>query len=162
MFLHVSVSHSVHRGGAIPACIAGGIPACLARGCAIPACIAGGIPACLAAGGSTSGGACSGGSTPGGACSWGVPAPGGGACSWGWCGDPAWKQTATVVCGDYLDVKHVTGNTHRHESLLVESRVICCVISVIEHVLLGQSKCLVPLFLIWHIYLLIQFTVLTS
>ena len=42
------------EGCAIPACIAGGIPACLAaglqRGCAIPTCIAGGIPACLAAG----------------------------------------------------------------------------------------------------------------
>ena len=39
------------RGGAIPACIVGGIPACLAAwGCAIPACIAGGILACLAAG----------------------------------------------------------------------------------------------------------------
>ena len=35
MFLHLSVSHSVHkRGGAIPACIAGGIPACLAGGSA--------------------------------------------------------------------------------------------------------------------------------
>ena len=34
MFLHVSVSHSVHGGGvfAIPACIAGGILACLAAG----------------------------------------------------------------------------------------------------------------------------------
>ena len=33
MFLHVSVSHSVHRGGgAIQACIAGGIPVCLAGG----------------------------------------------------------------------------------------------------------------------------------
>ena len=32
MFLHLSVSHSVHRGGGIPACIAGGIPACLAVG----------------------------------------------------------------------------------------------------------------------------------
>ena len=30
MFLHLSVSHSDHRGGDIPACIAGGIPACLA------------------------------------------------------------------------------------------------------------------------------------
>ena len=38
-------------GGATPACIAGGIPACLAAGGAIPACIAGGIPPCLAAGG---------------------------------------------------------------------------------------------------------------
>ena len=33
MFLHVSVSHSVHGGGgAIPAFIAGGIPACLSAG----------------------------------------------------------------------------------------------------------------------------------
>ena len=40
-------------GCAIPACIAGGIPACLVvglQGGAIPACIGGGIPACLAAG----------------------------------------------------------------------------------------------------------------
>ena len=48
--------------GAIPAYIAGSIPACLATGlkggCAIPACIAGGILACLAAG--LQGGACSG------------------------------------------------------------------------------------------------------
>ena len=32
MFLHLSVSHSVHGGGGILACIAGGIPACLAAG----------------------------------------------------------------------------------------------------------------------------------
>ena len=32
MFLHLSVSHSVHRRGAIPACITGDIPACLAAG----------------------------------------------------------------------------------------------------------------------------------
>ena len=41
------------QGGAIPACIAGGIPVCLAAGLqrgAVPVCIAGGIPACLAAG----------------------------------------------------------------------------------------------------------------
>ena len=44
-------------GGAIPAFIASGIPACLAvGGCAIPAFIASGIPACLAAGGSPPGG----------------------------------------------------------------------------------------------------------
>ena len=51
MFLHVSVI--LFTGGAIPAGIAGGIPACLAAGIqggAIPAYIAGGIPACLAAG----------------------------------------------------------------------------------------------------------------
>ena len=36
--------------GAIPACIAGGIPACLAAGGAIPACIVGGIPAYLPGG----------------------------------------------------------------------------------------------------------------
>ena len=42
MFLHVSVSHSVHGGGAIPECIAGSIPACLAAGgCLLP----GGVPA---------------------------------------------------------------------------------------------------------------------
>ena len=42
----------------------------------VPACIAGGIPACLAAGG---GGSAPWGSAPGGdACSGGVPAPGGG------------------------------------------------------------------------------------
>ena len=32
MFLRLSVSHSVHRGSAIPAYIAGGIPACPAPG----------------------------------------------------------------------------------------------------------------------------------
>ena len=32
MFLHLSVSHSVHRGSGIPACIAGGIQACLSAG----------------------------------------------------------------------------------------------------------------------------------
>ena len=54
---------------AIPACIAGGIPACLAAGvCAIPACLA-------------VGGACSqgGGLLPGGGLLWGVPGPGGSA-----------------------------------------------------------------------------------
>ena len=40
MLLHLSVSHSVHKGSGIPACIAGGIPACLAG-------LQGGIPACL-------------------------------------------------------------------------------------------------------------------
>ena len=116
MFLHVSVSHSVHRGGvcypsmhcrwypsmpcsrwgAIPACIAGDIPACLAVGeCAIPACIAGGIPACLAAGGSAPGGVCSWGH----ACSRGVPAPGG-------CGDPPRKQMAPVADGTHHTGKH--------------------------------------------------------
>ena len=30
MFLHMSVSHSVHRGVCIPDCLASGIPACLA------------------------------------------------------------------------------------------------------------------------------------
>ena len=76
VMLHLSVSHSVHRGGGW---------------CAIPACIAGGIPACLA------GGVCSGGclfwgrgSAPGGggACFHGVPA---------W--RPPWKQTAAVADG---------------------------------------------------------------
>ena len=43
MFLHVSVILSTGgRGGAIPSCIAGGIPACLAAGLG-----GGGIPACL-------------------------------------------------------------------------------------------------------------------
>ena len=75
MFLRVSVSRSVHRRGAIPAHIAGVIPACLAVGGAIPAYIAGVILACLAAGL----GACS----RGDACSRGMPDPGG-ACSGGW------------------------------------------------------------------------------
>ena len=48
-------SRSPGTGGAIPACIAGGNPACLAtglqgEGCAIPACISGGISASLATG----------------------------------------------------------------------------------------------------------------
>ena len=64
------VCHSVHRAGAIPACIAGGIPACLAVGGAIPACLAPGrVPGpggCLVQGGLLQGGAWSGGSAPGG------------------------------------------------------------------------------------------------
>ena len=48
-YVFIRVCDSVYRGGAIPACIAGGIPACLAAG-----------------------GVCSRGSAPGGACSGGV------------------------------------------------------------------------------------------
>ena len=80
--LHLSVSHSVHRGGGW---------------CAIPACIAGGIPACLA------GGSAPGGSAPGAACSGGggLLRGGGGACFHGGCllGDPPRKQTAAVADG---------------------------------------------------------------
>ena len=97
MFLHVSVSHSVHReGGAIPACIADGIPACLAAGGAIPACIADDIPACLAVGGVCSRVCLLQG---GGAWSWGGLLPGG-------CGDPPRKQTATVVDGTHPTGMH--------------------------------------------------------
>ena len=45
MFLHLSVCHSVHKGG-IPARIAVGIPACLAAGEWYPSMYSGGIPAC--------------------------------------------------------------------------------------------------------------------
>ena len=92
MFLHVSVSHSVHRGGggvcAIPACLsAGGVVSqhalqvvsqhALQWGGAIPACIADGIPACLAAGGSAPGGSAPRGPAPGGGLLPGsMPAPG--------------------------------------------------------------------------------------
>ena len=63
-FLHVSVSHSVHGGRcAIPACIAGGIPACLQRG---GVCSQG----CLLQEGACSQGGC--------VCFRGLPAPGGG------------------------------------------------------------------------------------
>ena len=45
MFLHVSVILFTGRGGAIPACIAGGIPACLAaRGCLLGGGVACGDP----------------------------------------------------------------------------------------------------------------------
>ena len=68
--------------------------------CAIPACIAGGIPACLAVG--LQGGACSGGGGPcsGRVCSGGCLLRGGGGV---WvCGDPAArKQTATVADGTH-------------------------------------------------------------
>ena len=65
--------------------------------CAIPACIAGGIPACLAAGGCLLlGGVCSCRS----ACSRGVPAPGKGL------GDPPWKQTGTVADGTHPTGMH--------------------------------------------------------
>ena len=65
-YVFTHVCRSVHRGG-----------------WCYPACIAGGIPACLAAGGlSAPGGACSGGGLLWGVpCSWGVPARGG-VCSW--------------------------------------------------------------------------------
>ena len=97
-------------------------------GCYIPACIASGIPACLAAG---SGGSAPGGSAPGGCLLWGMPALGG-ACSggfllWGqcllWggllpggsaalgggggCGyPPTQKQTATVADGTHPTGMH--------------------------------------------------------
>ena len=79
------VCHSVRGGGAIPACIAGGIPACLtAGGCAIPACLAAGgclLPGCLLG----VGGAWSGwGSAPGGLPGLGVPGPGGSALGGAW------------------------------------------------------------------------------
>ena len=77
MFLHMSVSHSVHRGRGVLS--QHGLQvvsqhALQQRG-AIPACIAGAISACLAAGGSAPGGVpAPGGSAPGGACSrWGLP-----------------------------------------------------------------------------------------
>ena len=56
IFSEACVKNSVQGGCAIPACIAGGIPACLAAGgCTIPACLA------------------AGGSAPGGCLVWGVP-----------------------------------------------------------------------------------------
>ena len=59
MFLHVSVSHSVH-GGCYPSIHCRWYPSMpFSRGCGIPACIAGGIPACLAEGGCLLQGVCS-------------------------------------------------------------------------------------------------------
>ena len=75
------------QGGATPACIAGGIPACLAAGgSAMGGCAPGGGPAprgCLLQGCLLLEGACSRGDLlKGGICSRGVPGPGG-ACSRG-------------------------------------------------------------------------------
>ena len=104
-------------GAAILACIAGGIPACLAAGLqgdAIPVCIAGGIPACLAAG--LQGGGCLG--QRGGTCSWGVPGPMG-VCSWGGC--------VAFCCGLLLcpcGVAFWFGGLLIEGSLLVESGLL--------------------------------------
>ena len=65
MFLHMCVCDSVHRGGAIPACIAGGIPSCLAAGGSPPG------------GAWSQGGLLLGGSGPGGSAPVGVPGSGG-------------------------------------------------------------------------------------
>ena len=56
--LQVVSQHALQQRGAIPACIAGGIPTYIAVGGVIPACIAGGIPACLAARGGSAPGGC--------------------------------------------------------------------------------------------------------
>ena len=96
-------------GCAIPACIAGGIPACF---------VAGGyaIPACLAARECYPSMPCSRGGLPlGGACSRGVPAPRG-VCYWGsacsreglW--RPHRKQTATVADGMHPTGMHSWSN----------------------------------------------------
>ena len=85
VFTRVCQSFSSQSGGAIPECIAGGIPACLAAG----GCLLQGVP------------------VPGevpalwvcsqGVCSWGG---GGGVCR------PPWKQTATVADGTHPTGMH--------------------------------------------------------
>ena len=88
MFLHLSVSHSVHKGAGV---------------CAIPACIVGGILACLAAGLQGGGPGPGGGGWSREGLLWGVCSQG--VCSWGgawW--RPPW--TATAAGGTHATGMH--------------------------------------------------------